>query len=114
MAIRQHRRFNFLHLSRIRVTNRLSNEPMGIVGDISVAGLRLMSKEPLAIGGCYEIRLHIPERDEQVKQVDIAVTCQWLRKAPRGKSFQIGLALDRPSPEFVEMVGRLLAKRGVG
>lgn len=110
-VMRQHRRFRFLHLSRIRVTNRLSNEPMGVIGDISFGGLRLVTKEPLAVGGCYEIRLQVPEREGRVREVDIAVICQWIRRVPLRKSFNVGLALDRPSSEFVDLVSRLLAKR---
>lgn len=109
--MRQHRRFSFLHLSRIKVTNRLSNELIGVVGDISLGGLRLIAKEPLAVGGCYEIRLHVPERGERVRQVDIAVICQWIRKVPLRRSFNLGLALDRPSTEFTGLVSRLLTRR---
>lgn len=110
-VMRQHPRFHFLQLSRIRVTNRLSNERMGMIGDISVGGLRLVSKEPLAVGGCYEMRLHVPVRDGEVRHVDIAVTCRWVRKDPLREHFHMGFALDRPSQEFVDLVERMALRQ---
>lgn len=109
--MRRHRRFNFRHLSRIQVTNKLSGEPMGFLGDISVEGLRLLAGQPLAVGGCYEMRLHVPEPDGQEREVDIVVICQWLRRNGERGNFEMGFALDRPSPEFTNLVAQLIVRR---
>lgn len=107
--MRQHSRFTFHDLTSIRVVNRLSGEPMGFVGDLSFGGLRLISRQPLAIGGCYEMRLHVPVEGGGVRQVDVVVICQWSRKETRYDSFDSGFALDRPAPEFAELVAYLLS-----
>lgn len=105
--MRRHTRLTIRHSSRIKVTNRLSGEPMGFVGDVSLGGLKLVSSQPLAVGGCYEMRLHVPERNGQIRQVDVAMICQWSRKDPRRDRFEMGFALDRPSPDFTKLVERM-------
>ena len=111
-GMRQHPRFHFLRLSRIKVTNRLSDERMGLIGDISVGGLRLVSKEPLAVGSCYEMRVHVPVGGGEVRPVDIAVTCRWVRKDSIRNNFHMGFALDRPSQEYVDLVERMALMQG--
>ena len=81
--MRQHSRFSFRHISSIQVSNRLSGEPMGYVADLSLGGLRLVASQPLAVGGCYEMVLHVPEHGERVRQIEVVVICQWSR-ATRG------------------------------
>lgn len=109
--MRQHRRFAFRHLAAIRVSNRLSGDPMGQVADISVGGLRLVAPQPLAIGACYDIRLHVPEADDRERWVDISVICRWSRRDSLRQSFMIGCQLDRPSEEFTKLVAHMIARR---
>ena len=109
--MRQHSRLTFRHLSRIQVTNRLSGDSMGYVGDLSIGGLRLVAKQPLSIGGCYEMCLHVPDDGARSQEINVVVICQWMRKDSRRDSFEMGFALDRPCPPFVELVAQLLPKR---
>ncbi len=109
--MRQHSRLDFRHLSRIQVTNRLSGDPMGYVGDLSIGGLRLVARQPLSIGGCYEMCLHVPSHGERLQVIEVVVICQWVRKDTRRDSFDMGFALDRPSPAFTELVASLLPRR---
>lgn len=109
--MRRHRRFNFRHLTRIQVTNRLSGELIGYLADISIEGLRLVAGQPLAVGGCYELRLHVPEEEGEDTLVDIVVICQWSRRNSERRNFEMGFALDRPSKEFTHLVAQLIARR---
>ncbi|EQM75402.1 PilZ domain-containing protein [Stutzerimonas stutzeri] len=109
--MRQHSRLSFRHLSRILVTNHLSGEPMGYLADLSMGGLRLVAKQPLGVSGCYEMILHVPDEGERLREVHVVVICQWVRKDSRRDAFEMGFSLDRPSPAFIELVGRLLPRR---
>ncbi len=109
--MRQHSRFSFRHISRIQVSNRLNGEPMGYVADLSLGGLRLVASQPLAVGGCYEMVLHVPGHGERVRQVEAVVICQWSRKDSRRDSFEMGFALDRPSAEFTTLVAEQAPQR---
>ncbi len=109
--MRRDRRYSSLHMRRIKVTNALSGDPIGVIGDVSVGGLRVLGRAPLAVGGCYDLRLHIPEKNGETSQVDVKVICQWTRKDPILRGFQIGCALDRPSKEWADVVTRLITRR---
>lgn len=109
--MRQHSRLTFRHLSRVQVTNRLSGDPMGYVADLSLGGLRLVARQPLEAGGCYEMCLHVPDHRDKLREVDVVVICQWVRKTPRRDSFEMGFALDRPSQAFIDLVAQMLPRR---
>ncbi|MGF6690034.1 hypothetical protein M2318_000078 [Metapseudomonas resinovorans] len=110
--MRKHRRLTFRQVNRIHVTNRLSGEPMGYIADLSLGGLKLVSPTPLAPGAAFEMRLDVPVREGHFRAVDIHVVCQWSRKDGMSGRFHIGCALDRPAPEFTEMVASMHASLG--
>ena len=111
LAMRQHSRLTFRHLSRIQVTNRLSGDPMGYVADLSMGGLRLVAKQPLGVNGCYEMCLHVPTLGDRTREVQVVVLCQWVRKDSRRDSFEMGFSLDRPSDEYTRLIGELMPRR---
>ncbi|MBD9502328.1 PilZ domain-containing protein [Pseudomonas sp. BGr12] len=102
--MRKHRRLTFRHIGQINVTNRLSGDPMGVVLDVSMGGLRLVTEEPLAPGSCYDMRLEIPVREDHTRSVDITAICQWSKKDAKTARFEQGFKLDRPSAAFTELV----------
>lgn len=105
--MRKHRRLTFRHIGQINVTNRLSGDPMGVVGDVSMGGLRLVTEDPLAPGSCYDMRLEIPVREGHTRSVDISAICQWSRKDAKTGRFEQGFKLDRPSAAFNELVSSM-------
>jgi len=109
--MRQYSRFSFRHISRIQVSNRLNGEPMGYVADLSLGGLRLVSSQPLAVGGCYEMVLHVLEQGKRVRQIEVVVIGQWSRKDSRRDSFEMGFVLDRPCAEFTALVAQQAPRR---
>lgn len=109
--MRRYSRLTFRHVHRVQVTNRLSGDAMGYVADLSLGGLRLISAEPLVVGGCYELCLHVPAHNERVREVEVVVICQWSRKQPRRNGFEIGFALDRPAPAFAALVAEQMPRR---
>ncbi len=77
---------------------------MGVVADISLTGLRAILDRPLAQGGQYELRLHVPEGRDEIRQLDITVICTWVRHDAAADRFQVGLSLVETSSEFQDLV----------
>ena len=109
--MRQHSRLTFRHINRVQVTNRLSGGAVGYVADLSLGGLRLNTSEPLAVGGCYELCLHVPTHNGKIREVEVVVICQWSRKQTRRNGFEVGFALDRPAPAFAALVAEQAPRR---
>lgn len=90
----------------LRVYNRITDKPMGYIGNVSLDGLMLISQLPLLVGGCFEMRLKIMEQNAP-RFIDFSATCQWSREDVTPGSFDSGFALVAPPAEFVEMVDSL-------
>ena len=90
----------------LKVFNRLTDKPMGSIGNISLDGLMLISQLPMLVGARFEMRLKIPGTDG-VHAIDFAATCQWSREDVTPGSYDSGFALVAPPAEFVELVDAL-------
>jgi hypothetical protein len=55
---RKSKRRNFLYY--MRVTDSLTQKPIGHLSDVSMAGFKLDSAEPLPVGEHYNLRLDLP------------------------------------------------------
>ncbi|MGE4404902.1 diguanylate cyclase domain-containing protein [Pseudomonas sp.] len=95
----------------IQVTHSRSGHPMGQIGDLSLGGLRLVARQPLVIGDSYEVVVHVPEQARRTRRIEVVVTCQWLKVDARRDSFEMGLALECPTPAFAELVQAQLSQR---
>lgn len=109
--MRQHSRISFRPDSRIQVTERHSQAPLGDIADISLGGLRLIAEAALEVGAHYEVVLHVPQHNGRLRPVEVALTCQWARRGTRRGTFEMGFALDQPSDAFTELVAAQAPRR---
>lgn len=90
----------------LKVFNRVTDKPMGSIGNISLDGLMLISQLPMLVGARFEMRLKIPGTDG-VHVIDFSATCQWSREDVTPGSYDSGFALVAPPAEYVELVDAL-------
>jgi len=109
--MRQHSRLTFRHLHRIQVSRRPSGEAVGYVGDLSKGGMRLIAEQSLEPGSCHELCLHVPDHRDQLYEINVVVSCQWVRKNSRREAFEMGFALHQPNAAFSDLIGQLLPRR---
>lgn len=64
---------------------------MGYVADLSLGGLRLVASQPLAVGGCYEMVLHVPEHGERVRQIEVVVISPVVAQGLAARQLRDGL-----------------------
>ena len=106
--MRPHRRIERHQLPYyLKVFNRITDRPMGYIGNISLEGLMLISELPMLVGARFDMRLKIPGHDGQLHLVDFYATCQWSREDLTPGHFDSGFALVAPPAEFVELVEAL-------
>ncbi|KFX68283.1 pilus assembly protein PilZ [Pseudomonas taeanensis MS-3] len=90
----------------LKVFNRITDRPMGYIGNMSLDGLMLISQLPMLVGARFEMRLKVPGQNAP-RLIDFSATCQWSREDVTPGSFDSGFALVAPSAEYVEMVDSL-------
>ncbi|UUY06577.1 PilZ domain-containing protein [Pseudomonas sp. J452] len=91
----------------LKVFNRITDKPMGYIGNVSLDGLMLISQLPMLVNARFDMRLKIPGRDGHIHNVDFYATCQWSREDITPGSYDSGFALVAPPSDYVEMVDAL-------
>ncbi|MDM8540621.1 PilZ domain-containing protein [Desulfococcaceae bacterium HSG9] len=81
MEIRR-RWLNRVRLIYIAVFNRTDGHLVGSVVDISMSGIRLMSREALTVDEVYEFKMDIPNTKPEsgTREFKFDVRCVWCRK----------------------------------
>jgi hypothetical protein len=90
----------------LKVFNRITDKPMGFIGNVSLDGLLLISQLPLLVGARFDMRLKIPGHDA-LRYIDFSAICQWSREDVTPGSYDSGFALVAPPADYVEMVDAL-------
>jgi len=91
----------------LKVFNRITDKPMGYIGNVSLDGLMLISQLPMLVNARFDMRLKIPGRDGQIHPIDFHATCQWSREDITPGSYDSGFSLVAPPADYVEMVDAL-------
>ncbi len=90
----------------LKLFNRVSDKPMGYLGNVSREGLMVISQLPMLVGARFDLRLKIPGPDAP-RYIDFSANCQWCREDVTPGSFDSGFALLAPPLEYIEMVEAL-------
>ena len=90
----------------LKVFNRITDKPMGYIGNVSLDGLLLISQLPMLVGARFDMQLKIPGQ-EALHLIDFSATCQWSREDVTPGSYDSGFALVAPPAGYVEMVDAL-------
>ncbi|GAB3462655.1 PilZ domain-containing protein [Azotobacter salinestris] len=88
----------------LKVFNRVTDKPMGYIGNISREGLMLISPWPMLVLAEFDMRLKIPGRDGLQQYIDFSATCRWTREDVTPGSFDSGFELADPPVEYLELV----------
>ena len=91
----------------LKVFNRITDKPMGFIGNVSLDGLLLISQLPLLVGSRFDMRLKIPGQDGKLHFIDFHADCQWCREDINPGNFDSGFALVAPPADYVQMVDAL-------
>jgi len=90
----------------LNVFNRITDKPMGHIGNVSLDGLMLISELPMLVGARFEMCLKIPGPNGQ-RLINFSATCQWCREDVTPGGWDSGFSLVAPPAEYVEMVDAL-------
>lgn len=90
----------------LKVFNRITDKPMGYIGNLSLDGLMLISQLPMLVGARFDMCLKIPGAGA-LRAIDFSGNCQWCREDVTPGSFDSGFALVAPPADYVEMINAL-------
>ncbi|MFI8479972.1 PilZ domain-containing protein [Pseudomonas sp. NPDC078700] len=90
----------------LKVYNRVTDKPMGYIGNVSFDGMLLVSQLPMLVGGRFDMRIKLPGQPTQ-RFIDFTATCQWSHEDVTPGCFDSGFSLVAPPVEYTEMVEAL-------
>lgn len=90
----------------LKVFNRITDKPMGSIGNVSVDGLMLISQLPLLVGVRFDMQLKIPCQHGP-RLIELSGKCQWCREDVTPGCYDSGFSLLTPPAEYIEMIDAL-------
>jgi len=92
----------------LQVFNRLTDKPIGFLGDVSEDGLMLISQLPMMIGADFELCLKIPGPDGEFQAVSLTATCLWSREDVNPQHYDSGFRVRQACAEYTQLISALL------
>lgn len=91
----------------LKVYNRITDRPMGYLGNVSSDGLMLISQLPLLTGVDYQLRLKLPGCNGNLCMVEFVAHCHWSREEATPGYYDSGFSVAEAPAEFVQLEGLL-------
>lgn len=105
-----HRRIERHQLkSFLQVFNRLTDKPIGFLGNVSENGLMLISQLPMMIDADFELRLKIPGAEGEFQAVDLTARCLWSHEDINPQHYDSGFSVVQASDEYGQLISALLS-----
>ncbi|QJI30662.1 PilZ domain-containing protein [Pseudomonas sp. ADAK18] len=92
----------------LQVFNRLTDRPIGYLGNVSEEGLMLISHLPMMVDVDFELRLKIPGPEGDVHAVDLTATCLWSHEDINPRHYDSGFSILRAPVEYGQLINALL------
>jgi hypothetical protein len=92
----------------LQVFNRLTDKPIGYLGNVSEEGLMLISQLPMMVDVDFELRLKIPGPDDEIQAVDLSATCLWSHEDINPRHYDSGFRVLQAPAEYRQLINALL------
>ncbi|ARB28575.1 PilZ domain-containing protein [Pseudomonas tolaasii] len=92
----------------LQVFNRLTDKPIGFLGNVSENGLMLISQLPMMVDAEFELCLKIPGPDGEVQTIDLTATCLWSHEDVNPQHYDSGFSMVQVPDEYRQLIAALL------
>ena len=84
----------------LQVFNRVTDKPIGYLGNLSDDGLMLISQLPMMVDAEFELRLKIPGADDTFHAIDLTATCLWSHEDINPQHYDSGFSVLQAPEEY--------------
>lgn len=91
----------------LQVFNRLTDRPIGCLGNVSENGLMVISDLPMLTGARFELRLKVPGNTEGQNFIDVQGTCMWCKEDETPGCYDSGFLLADTPGDYLEFISLL-------
>lgn len=101
----QRKRANFTAV----VTDVISGQPMGFLGNLSATGMLLISPKPPRSDGLYQLQLPLQGLGPQPRPIEVGVQAQWFELAASPGQVWSGFRIISITPDDATTLDRWLS-----
>lgn len=91
----------------LKVFNRLTDKPIGYLGNVSKDGLMLISQLPMMIDVAFELSLKIPTADGDFQAIDLTATCLWSHEDVNPQHYDSGFSVVEAPEAYEHLINDL-------
>lgn len=88
----------------LKVFNRLTDQPIGYLGNVSEDGLMLISQLPLLVGPDFELQIRLPGINGAQHLINLTASCLWCHEDQTPGHYDSGFMLLHPPREYDHLV----------
>lgn len=92
----------------LQVFNRLTDKPIGFLGNVSEDGLMLVSQLPMMVDVDFELRFKVPGADGTFHAIDITATCLWSHEDINPQHYDSGFSVLQASEGYGQLINLLV------
>ncbi|MDQ0702069.1 hypothetical protein QF043_000861 [Pseudomonas sp. W3I7] len=91
----------------LKVFNRLTDKPIGYLGNVSEDGLMLISQLPMMVDVAFELRLKIPLADGDFQAIDLTAMCLWSHEDVTPQHYDSGFRVVEAPEAYGQLISAL-------
>lgn len=91
----------------LKVFNRLTDKPIGYLGNVSEDGLMLISQLPMMVDVAFELRLKIPMADGDFQAIDLTAMCLWSHEDVNPQHYDSGFRVVEAPEAYGQLISAL-------
>lgn len=92
----------------LQVFNRVTDKPIGFLGNVSDDGLMLISTLPMMVGVDFELRLKIPGPEGTLQAIDLTASCLWSHEDINPQHYDSGFSVRQAPDEYAQLISILV------
>ena len=92
----------------LQVFNRITDKPIGFLGNASEQGLMLISHLPMMVDADFDLCLKIPGADGEFHIIDLTATCLWSHEDINPLHYDSGFRVVQACDEYVQLINALV------
>jgi hypothetical protein len=86
------------------VTNAMTGETLGRIGNLSVDGMMLITPQPLPEGRLYQLQFQLVDAGRRPRRLEIGIQCMWSDAARTDRTYWTGCRIIDIAPTEHEVL----------
>lgn len=92
----------------LQIFNRLTDKPIGFLGNVSADGMMLISQLPMMVDVNFELRLKVPDSEGNLHAIDLTATCLWSHEDINPQHYDSGFRVIQAPEEYGQVICALV------